>query len=104
MTYTKRNDGYDREELNAEGRAGVMAWWRRVEASRPGMWLSRHTDLLSRLSDEESHLLSRCVILVALVALIASMCVFLACGGRMLPFALGALPILAVAFALCMAP
>ena len=94
--------GYDREELNAEGRASVMSWWRRFEASRPGIWLSRHTDLLSRLSDEESHLLSRCVLLVALVALISSMCAFLACGGRMLPFTLCALPIIAVAFALCM--
>ena len=51
--------GYDREELNADNRRKVMDAWKRFESSKPGVWLSRHTDLLERLSDEESHLVAR---------------------------------------------
>ena len=81
--------GYDREEMRAEGRASVMAWWRRVERSGPGMWLARHTRLLARLSDEETHLAGRAGLLVALVALVVMM---LAAG-------LVSFPAVAVAFA-----
>ena len=46
--------GYDREELNSDNRRKVMDAWKRFESSKPGVWLSRHTDLLERLSDEEA--------------------------------------------------
>ena len=84
----------DREELNAENRAMVMAWWRRFEHSRTGIWLSRHTGLLRSLSDEESRLVQRTGLLAIVLALILLMMAFLACHGDMLPFTLLALPIL----------
>ena len=46
--------GYDREELNADNRSQVMGVWRKFESSKTGEWLARHTNLLERLSDEES--------------------------------------------------
>ena len=93
----------DREELNAENRAMVMAWWRRFEHSRTGIWLSRHTGLLRSLSDEESRLVQRTGLLAIVLALILLMMAFLACHGDMLPFTLLALPILVAAFMVVLA-
>lgn len=91
--------GYDREEMRAEGRASVMAWWRRVERSGPGMWLARHTRLLARLSDEETHLAGRAGLLVALVTLVVMMLAYAACRGDVLAAGLVSFPAVAFAFA-----
>ena len=79
------NDGsYDREELNADNRRRVMDVWKRFESSKTGVWLSRHTHLLERLSDEESHLVVRAGAMVCVFALILSMIMFLLVKGGML--------------------
>lgn len=80
--------GYDREELNADNRRKVMDAWKRFESSKPGVWLSRHTDLLERLSDEESHLVARVGAMVCVFALILSMVLFLAVQGDVLAWTL----------------
>ena len=95
--------GYDREELNADNRRKVMDAWKRFESSKPGVWLSRHTDLLERLSDEESHLVARVGAMVCVFALILSMVLFLAAQGNMLAWTLLTLPVFAVAFMIVMA-
>lgn len=95
--------GYDREELNADNRRKVMDTWKRFESSKPGVWLSRHTDLLERLSDEESHLVARVGAMVCVFALILSMVLFLAVQGDMLAWTLLTLPVFAVAFMVVMA-
>ena len=95
--------GYDREELNSDNRRKVMDAWKRFESSRPGVWLSRHTDLLERLSDEESHLVARVGAMVCVFALILSMVLFLAVQGDMLAWTLLTLPVFAVAFMVVMA-
>ena len=97
------NDGsYDREELNADNRRKVMDVWKRFESSKTGVWLSRHTHLLERLSDEESHLVVRAGALVCVLTLILSMVMFLAARGDMLAWTLLTLPVFAVAFLLVM--
>ena len=95
--------GYDREELNSDNRRKVMDAWKRFESSKPGVWLSRHTDLLERLSDEESHLVARVGAMVCVFALILSMVLFLAVQGDMLAWTLLTLPVFAVAFMVVMA-
>lgn len=95
--------GYDREELNSDNRRKVMDAWKRFESSKPGVWLSRHTDLLERLSDEESHLVARVGAMVCVFALILSMVLFLAVQGNMLAWTLLTLPVFAVAFMVVMA-
>lgn len=95
--------GYDREELNADNRRKVMDAWKRFESSKPGVWLSRHTDLLERLSDEESHLVARVGAMVCVFALILSMVLFLAVQGDVLAWTLLTLPVFAVAFMVVMA-
>lgn len=95
--------GYDREELNADNRRKVMDAWKRFESSKPGVWLSRHSDLLERLSDEESHLVARVGAMVCVFALILSMVLFLAVQGDMLAWTLLTLPVFAVAFMVVMA-
>ena len=85
--------GYDREELNADNRRKVMDAWKRFESSKPGVWLSRHTDLLERLSDEESHLVARVGAMVCVFALILSMVLFLAVQGDVLAWTLLTLPV-----------
>lgn len=97
------NDGsYDREELNADNRRKVMDVWKRFESSKTGVWLSRHTHLLERLSDEESHLVARVGAMVCVFALILSMIMFLLVKGGMLAWTLLTLPVFAVAFMLVM--
>ena len=95
--------GYDREELNSDNRRKVMDAWKRFESSKPGVWLSRHTDLLERLSDEESHLVARVGAMVCVFALILSMVLFLAVQGNMLAWTLLTLPVFAAAFMVVMA-
>ena len=97
------NDGsYDREELNADNRRKVMDVWKRFESSKTGVWLSRHTHLLERLSDEESHLVVRAGAMVCVFALILSMIMFLLVKGGMLAWTLLTLPVFAIAFMLVM--
>lgn len=97
------NDGsYDREELNADNRRKVMGVWRKFESSKTGEWLARHTNLLERLSDEESHLVVRAGAMVCVFALILSMIMFLLVKGGMLAWTLLTLPVFAVAFMLVM--
>ncbi|WP_368104730.1 hypothetical protein [Bifidobacterium adolescentis] len=94
--------GYDREELNADNRSQVMGVWRKFESSKTGEWLARHTNLLERLSDEESHLVVRAGALVCVLSLIMSMVMFLAARGSMLAWTLLTLPVFAIAFLLVM--
>lgn len=94
--------GYDREELNADNRSQVMGVWRKFESSKTGEWLARHTNLLERLSDEESHLVVRVGALVCVLSLIMSMVMFLAARGSMLAWTLLTLPVFAIAFLLVM--
>lgn len=97
------NDGsYDREELNADNRRKVMGVWRKFESSKTGEWLARHTNLLERLSDEESHLVVRAGAMVCVFALILSMIMFLLVKGGMLAWTLLTLPVFAIAFMLVM--
>lgn len=100
----RRDDarGYDREELNADNRRKVMDVWKRFESSKTGVWLSRHTHLLERLSDEESHLVVRAGAMVCVFALILSMIMFLLVKGGMLAWTLLTLPVFAIAFMLVM--
>lgn len=94
--------GYDREELNADNRSQVMGVWRKFESSKTGEWFARHTNLLERLSDEESHLVVRVGALVCVLSLIMSMVMFLAARGSMLAWTLLTLPVFAIAFLLVM--
>ena len=103
MSKYRNDDGYDREERHAEDRRRIMTLWQRFEDSKPGVWASRHTSLLERLSDEESRFAARAGVLVCVAALMLAMLLFVGTGGNVVAWMLLTVPVFAVTFGLVMA-
>lgn len=94
--------GEDEQEARAEDRREVMRRWRDFEDSRMGVWLSRHTRLLERLSDEESLVVRHTGGVVVLLAVLVALMSAVACGGFTLLAVLAVLPWLVAAYAACL--
>lgn len=87
------------EEMGADARARVLAWWRRVREGRFGVWLERHTGVLDALAGEESLLARRLAAAILLVGFVFGALAFLASGGSVAVAGVLALPVWLLALA-----
>ncbi|KAA8818311.1 type VI secretion protein [Bifidobacterium rousetti] len=98
----RKINGFDRQELLDDDRRRVMAKWRAFEESDPGRWVIDHTDLLRRLTDEESHTCVRLIVLIAGVSAVWSVLAWGWNDGNPFMYVLGTLPLWIVAVWLCL--